>query len=113
MLEAALDAMADRSQDMRVSGLQQSRSGLTQERVCAELRAVVTRAEESATATTEAMEPDEQLPDVWELTYRAALALARGAAVDELLGNAAASMRSYVKVGACLSVLSDFSLDCL
>lgn len=98
--------MADRPlQDVRGSGMQQSRDGggrgcsLSQERVCAELRSVVARAEESATATAEAMETDEQLPDVWELTYRAALALARGAAVDELLGNSAASMRSYVKVG--------------
>ena len=119
MLEAALEAMADRPQDLRGSGLQQSRDGsgrgggLTQERVCAELSAVVARAEESATATTEAMESDEQLPDVWELTYRAALALARGAAVDELLGNAAASMRSYVKVGRALPSLPSLLLATL
>ncbi|CAL8462240.1 g1771 [Coccomyxa elongata] len=113
VLEAALNAMADsgRLQDGRTSSMQQGsgasrdgsgRGGLTPERVCAELKAIVERAEESATATTEAMEADEQLPDPWELTYRAALALAKGAAVDELLGNATASMRSYVKAGTLL-----------
>ena len=38
------------------------------------------------------------LPDVWELTYRAALNFAKAAAVDELLGNYTASLRAYTKV---------------
>jgi len=38
------------------------------------------------------------LPDVWEVTYKAALSFAKAAAVDELLGNYTASLRSYAKV---------------
>lgn len=108
VLEAALDAMPDSKWPKDCSGSARLHNGgptkdgsSSEERVCMELKAVFARAEESATAAAEAMETDEALPDVWELTYRAALALARGAAVDELLGNAAASMRSYAKVKTC------------
>lgn len=38
------------------------------------------------------------LPDVWELVYQAALAHAKAAAVEELLSNYTASVRSYAKV---------------
>ena len=38
------------------------------------------------------------LPDVWEVVYKAALALAKAAAVDEMLGNVSASLQSYAKV---------------
>ena len=38
------------------------------------------------------------LPDIWELIYRAALAFAKAAAVDELLSNYTSSLRAYAKV---------------
>jgi hypothetical protein len=38
------------------------------------------------------------LPDVWEVIYKSALNFAKAAAVDELLGNYTASLRSYAKV---------------
>lgn len=38
------------------------------------------------------------LPDVWELVFRAALSLARSAAVDELLGATTACLRAYSRV---------------
>ena len=38
------------------------------------------------------------LPDVWEVVYKTALAFAKAAAVDEMLGNVPASLRSYSKV---------------
>jgi hypothetical protein len=71
---------------------------LTPDHIHTEMRTVMEHAEESATAAGEEMDGDEQLPDVWELVYRAALSLARAAAVDELLGNATSSMRAYSKV---------------
>ena len=40
------------------------------------------------------------LPDIWELVYRAALAFAKAAAVDELLSNYTSSLRAYAKVRA-------------
>ena len=42
------------------------------------------------------------LPDVWEVVYKAALAFAKAAAVDEMLGNLSASLQSYAKVGSDL-----------
>ncbi len=112
VLAAALE-LAPASEPSRASrdgsdgGSRRSSSGsgtaLSRERVGAELRGVMGRAEESARAAGEGMEAEEQLPDACELAYRAALGLARGAAVDELLGNAAASMRAYSKVGATLA----------
>ena len=39
------------------------------------------------------------LPDVWGVVYKAALALAKSAAVDEMLGNVSTSLQSYAKVG--------------
>ena len=38
------------------------------------------------------------LPDVWGVVYKAALAFAKAAAVDEMLGNLSASLQSYAKV---------------
>lgn len=38
------------------------------------------------------------LPDVYEVIYRSALAFAKAAAVDEMLGNFPAALRSYAKV---------------
>lgn len=40
------------------------------------------------------------LPDVWEVIYKSALNFAKAAAVDELLGNYTASLRSYAKAGS-------------
>ena len=71
---------------------------LTVQRIGAELRGLIRRCEDSAAAAAEGMDDGEQLPDVWQLAYKAALALAKAAAVDELLGNAATSARAYHKV---------------
>ena len=71
---------------------------LTVQRIGAELRGLIGRCEDSAAAAAEGMDEGEQLPDVWQLAYKAALALAKAAAVDELLGNAATSARAYHKV---------------
>ena len=71
---------------------------LTVQRIGAELRGLIGRCEDSAAAAAEGMDDSEQLPDVWQLAYKAALALAKAAAVDELLGNAATSARAYHKV---------------
>lgn len=38
-----------------------------------------------------------RLPDVWDLVYKAALASAKGAAVEEMLGNVTAALKSYSK----------------
>ncbi len=77
---------------------------LTAQRIMAEVRAVAGRCEESAAAAAEGMDEGEELPECWQLIYKAALALAKAAAVDELLGNAASSMRAYHKVGLCLAL---------
>ena len=50
-------------------------------------------------AAREGMDDREALGDPWQLAYKAALALSKAAAVDELLGNAPASARAYYKVG--------------
>ena len=71
---------------------------LTVQRIGAELRSLIGRCEDSAAAAAEGMDDSEQLPDVWQLAYKAALALAKAAAVDELLGNAATSAWAYHKV---------------
>ena len=73
-------------------------AALTPQRLVAEVRALAGRCEESAAAAAEGMDAGEQLPECWQLVYKAALALAKAAAVDELLGNAASSMRAYHKV---------------
>ena len=39
------------------------------------------------------------LPDAWALAYDGALAAARSAAVDELMGNLEAGLRGYSQVG--------------
>ena len=75
---------------------------LTAQRIMAEVRALAGRCEESAAAAAEGMDEGEELPECWQLIYKAALALAKAAAVDELLGNAASSMRAYHKVGHIL-----------
>ena len=71
---------------------------LTAQRIVMEVRSLAGRCEESATAAAEGMDDCEELPDCWQLIYRAALALAKAAAVDELLGNTVTSMRAYHKV---------------
>lgn len=75
---------------------------LTAQRIMAEARAIAGRCEESAAAAAEGMDEGEELPECWQLIYKAALALAKAAAVDELLGNAVTSMRAYHKVGHIL-----------
>ena len=72
---------------------------LSAQRIVAEVRALAGRCEESAAAAAEGMDDGEELPQCWQLIYKAALALAKAAAVDELLGNSASSMRAYHKVG--------------
>ena len=71
---------------------------LSTQRIMTEVRALAGRCEESAAAAAEGMDDGEELPECWQLIYKAALALAKAAAVDELLGNAASSMRAYHKV---------------
>ena len=84
-------------EDSRVQSSVTERA-LTVQRIAAELRGLVGRCEDSAAAAAEGMDDGEQLPDVWQLAYKAALALAKAAAVDELLGNAVTSARAYHKV---------------
>ena len=38
------------------------------------------------------------LPDVWDLAFKAALGLAKGAAVDELFNNYQSALKAYSKV---------------
>ena len=70
---------------------------LSAQRIMAEVRALAGRCEESAAAAAEGMDDGEELPECWQLIYKAALALAKAAAVDELLGNTTSSMRAYYK----------------
>ena len=85
-------------EDSRVQSSATDRT-LTVRRIGAELRSLIGRCEDSAAAAAEGMDDGEQLPDAWQLAYKAAMALAKAAAVDELLGNAATSARAYQKVG--------------
>lgn len=86
---------------------------LSAQRIVAEVRSLAGRCEESAAAAAEGMDDGEELPECWQLIYRAALALAKAAAVDELLGNAASSMRAYHKVGGMLDASVWADVPCL
>lgn len=98
MLREAVKLAPDEDSRVQASG-----RALSAQRIGAELRALVGRAEESASAAGEGMDEGEQLPDAWQLAYGAAMAAAKAAAVDELLGNAAISARAYHKVSSLCS----------
>lgn len=100
------------NEDSRVQSSMRERT-LTAQRIGLELRSLIERCEDSAAAAAEGMDDSEQLPDVWQLAYKAAMALAKSAAVDELLGNAATSARAYHKVGNSMLAAKWMQCRCL
>lgn len=62
----------------------------------ATMRVIADRAQQVGASLQAAVAPA-PLPDAWDVLYRCALALAKSAAVDELLANYGDSLRSYAK----------------
>lgn len=100
VLGAALDACR---RDPAVTLSQSAGSQTAADVITDDMRCIVARADEAGQAVavqSQGSASPRGLPDVWELVFQGALALARCAAVDELLGATSACLRAYSRAAA-------------